>query len=137
MNYYRCEELTAAWKMFSSLWTLIFGERRKLHSDQEGLKETAMYLSGLRDWLKLDLTRRGASLMFKGWALTPVWGGDMDQIRPHRKGWALCRTNIDKPRRESGKALTQLDSLALAQAAFSLGIWLWLLFLQSSQSPQS
>lgn len=48
--------------------------------------------------------------MLKGWALAPVWEGHMDQIRSQRKGWALCRTSTDKPRREIGKQLALLDS---------------------------
>ena len=68
--------------------------------------------------------------MLKGW----------DSLQFGEGTWTrseLKRTNEDKPRRQSGKALTLLDSLALVQAALSLGTWLWLLFLQSSQSPQS
>lgn len=60
--------------------------------------------------------------MLKGWALAPVWEGHMDQIRSQRKGWALCRTSTDKPRRESGKLATQIIN-----AGFWIGtIGLWL-----------
>lgn len=63
--------------------------------------------------------------MLKEWALTPVWEGDMDQIRPQRNGWALCQTNIAEPRGESGKGVgTAGLSLVLAQSGLSSGMWL-------------
>lgn len=74
--------------------------------------------------------------MLKGWALPLVWEGDMDQISPQRKGWTLCRSNIDKVRRESREGLA-LWTLWHWCRLRSLGMWLWLLVFQSSQSPQS
>lgn len=75
--------------------------------------------------------------MLKGWALTPVWGADMDQTQ--RKGWAFVGQTEMNPEERAGRGLALLASLALAQAALSSGmwLWLWLLLLQASQSPQS
>lgn len=104
---------------------------------KRALKGTTMYQLGLRSWLKTQGSHMGGtSPMLKGWVLPLVWEGDMDQISPQRKGWTLCRSNIDKVRRESREGLA-LWTLWHWCRLRSLGMWLWLLVFQSSQSPQS